>query len=117
MRILVTLVIFITICQVTVAQKFRHRKEAHNPSYSKKAVSVFPDINEYERSGWQFDLGPTFTGVRPFPITKTNADGIETKVSPKGKLGFSAGGGRYRDRKSTRLNSSHTDISRMPSSA
>ena len=28
-----------------------------------------------------------------------------------------AGGELYRDRKSTRLNSSHTDISRMPSSA
>ena len=30
---------------------------------------------------------------------------------------FSLGKGTQRDRKSTRLNSSHTDISRMPSSA
>ena len=31
--------------------------------------------------------------------------------------GFMIQGGGFRDRKSTRLNSSHTDISRMPSSA
>ena len=34
-----------------------------------------------------------------------------------GLAGSQIGGGKGQDRKSTRLNSSHTDISRMPSSA
>ena len=40
----------------------------------------------------------------------------DTQAALKGTAG-SAGREKVRDRKSTRLNSSHTDISRMPSSA
>ena len=47
---------------------------------------------------------------------------IDLSVSTVGANGYSGGSGQFAwgnniDRKSTRLNSSHTDISRMPSSA
>ena len=82
--------------EVSVAQKFRHRKEKQNKEYKKKPVTVFPDINEYHHSGWQFHLGPTFTATRPFPITQTNSEGDPVKNNPKGGLALWAGGGRYR---------------------
>ena len=51
---------------------------------------------------------------------KDVADGYAENFLIRQRLAVPAAGGAFRawqDRKSTRLNSSHTDISRMPSSA
>ena len=54
------------------------------------------------------DSGPSGIAVHPSVAAKTFPEFIALAKSQPGKLS---------DRKSTRLNSSHTDISRMPSSA
>ena len=52
-------------------------------------------------------------GKRSYIGLTDNGNGI----SQKSQSDFKEYDGKYQDRKSTRLNSSHTDISRMPSSA
>ena len=64
----------------------------------KATVNELPDVEEYAE---------TSDSVYQLAI-----DAIETLYSMAEKMGHS-----FPDRKSTRLNSSHTDISRMPSSA
>ena len=55
--------------------------------------------------------------------TRTDADVVRSELKMLSKIGFIRKRNFYKevqkdsDRKSTRLNSSHTDISRMPSSA
>ena len=55
------------------------------------------------------------------PLVELETDKVAVEVNAKsaGTLGeiLAPAGAEVKDRKSTRLNSSHTDISRMPSSA
>ena len=60
-------------------------------------------------SDYQGEGRKTMSGLRPLPVV------IPLVPAPQPEDVFVALSGR--DRKSTRLNSSHTDISRMPSSA
>ena len=53
-----------------------------------------------------FDLLPTLSALTANKLISVNSDGTGMTTN-----------GQITDRKSTRLNSSHTDISRMPSSA
>ena len=70
-----------------------------------------------------FEDGGTTTNTETETTTPTEETGVGV-VTGKGKKQTVANEGvlaamaeLYKDRKSTRLNSSHTDISRMPSSA
>ena len=74
-------------------------------------MKIIDDVFLLENFIDKFD----YVNVNEFREDKNNRDailGFEAVLSEKDKL--TEGG---RDRKSTRLNSSHTEVSRMPSSA
>ena len=65
-------------------------------------------------SGVGGNITITGSGTTVYTVTSTN---LSVDTNPTVSLTYSGSTGTRTDRKSTRLNSSHTDISRMPSSA
>ena len=80
--------------------RFEHLIEINSPR-----VSIGTVVPSFTRAQlWRGLMARVQTPQR-FPMGPERCDWTETEP------------GRFLDRKSTRLNSSHTDISRMPSSA
>ena len=91
-----------------------------NPGSDVQSTDLFPDVQVV-------GAGPvkvTASQVADYVLTNPNIRGfisanadyvLNSGPTPVDAFDFNVGG--YPDRKSTRLNSSHTDISRMPSSA
>ena len=88
--------------------------------FSEASIVLSSDLDELAM--WQIraqinEEAPAY-GLDPEAITARLMYGVGTRLISSN--GYPALGGVYKlvgDRKSTRLNSSHTDISRMPSSA
>src|SRR5438132_2509203 len=57
------------------------------------------------------DALPILADVGNYRVRKISSSGLITTVAGTGRAGFSGDGGNEPDRKSTRLNSSHTVIS------
>lgn len=94
--IITSLILFFQIAQEVSAQKFRHRKEKHSSSYSRKSESIFPQTFDYEPNGWVVDPGITYT-LTQLGSKKVNfGDSIIADFVDKGKVRVYLGFGRFR---------------------
>ena len=78
-----------------------------------KEIAQLPNLEQRRVGVLCLGLERLLNDVKPKLISKETLTKTTTWVNEKGELVEKT----FKDRKSTRLNSSHTDISRMPSSA
>ena len=111
--------------KVEFAQPVKKAKKSWNAKHKGEArvaesTGKYPDYFSWKtRSGHSFQLDDT---MGQETVTLQHRSGTAIQMASDGTLTITAHNGRYdivfgEDRKSTRLNSSHIPLSRMPSSA